>query len=66
MLFDPHKGQWWNAEDTRLAYYMTLRVHYEMGALEAWNMVKKNFTDYPEFFNAPIATLRKALDKTPA
>lgn len=60
-LFDPHKGQWWNAADKRRAYYMTLRVHYEMGALEAWTMMQANFAKYPDFFNALIEILRKAV-----
>ena len=62
-LFDPHKGQWWSADNKRQAYYMNLRIHYEMGALEAWQMMKKNFSDYPEFFNAPMATLRAAIQR---
>lgn len=51
-MFDPHKGQWWNATNTFEAYYMTLRVHYEMPALEAFRMAKANFARYPDFFGA--------------
>jgi hypothetical protein len=44
MMFDPHKGQWWNADPARMfeAYYMTLRVHYEMPALEAYNYARQH------------------------
>lgn len=62
-LFNPLKGQWWNAENKREAYYMTLRVHYRMPALEAWNMLKRNFDKYPEFMNEPMATLRAAIHR---
>ena len=43
-LFDPHKGQWWNAAPNRMfeAYYMTLRVHYSMTALEAFKYAKEH------------------------
>lgn len=43
-LFDPHKGQWWNAPPAQAfqAYYMTLRVHYGMQAWEAFSYAKKS------------------------
>lgn len=43
-MFDPHKGQWWNAPTGQQfeAYYMTLRVHYEMPALDAFRAAKAN------------------------
>jgi hypothetical protein len=42
-MFDPHKGQWWNQPPERMfeAYYMTLRVHYEMPALDAFIYAKE-------------------------
>jgi len=60
-LFNPHKGQWWNAEDKPLAYYMTLRVHYEMGALEAWNYMKKVNREYPTLIPDFLGTPRGAI-----
>jgi hypothetical protein len=32
-----------------------------MPALEAFTMAKKNFGDYPEFFNDPCATIGASL-----
>ena len=60
-MFDPHKNQWWNADNKREAYYMTLRVCYGMAARDALAMVRKNFGDYPVFFNSPIEALRDAI-----
>jgi hypothetical protein len=41
---DGGDGPWWNAppELQRQAYYMTLRVHYQMPAAEALAMVRRN------------------------
>lgn len=64
-MFNPRKGQWWNADDKFQAYYMTLRVHYEMPALEAYRMARKNFADYPEFFDNPMGTLRDRRTASP-
>ena len=55
--------QWWNADDKFRAYYLNLRINYEMPALEAFQMAKKNFAKYPEFFNAPMETLRQAIHR---
>jgi hypothetical protein len=43
-MFDPHHAQWWNAAPDRMfeAYYMTLRVHYEMPAIEAFRYAKEH------------------------
>lgn len=43
-MFDVHKGQWWNATPEQMfeAYYMTLRVHYEMTAANAFAVAKAN------------------------
>lgn len=43
-LFNPRKSQWWNAPlgEQRRAYYMTLRVHYEMPAAEALRLTNRN------------------------
>src|SRR5678815_2501562 len=59
MLFDPRKDQWWNADNKFQAYYMTLRVHYDMCALEAFQMAKDNFAKHPEFMGDMIGTLRR-------
>lgn len=61
-MFDPRKDQWWNATDKFQAYYMTLRVHYGMPALEAYAMAKTNFAEQPGFFGDPIGTLRAAVE----
>ena len=49
MLWKPYSermggnGPWWNAPPERMreAYYMTLRHHYEMGAREALETVRR-------------------------
>ena len=44
-LWDVHKdGAWWNAppEKSFEAYYMTLRVHYEMPAKEAFEYAQRS------------------------
>lgn len=63
-LFNPRKGQWWNAANKREAYYMTLRVHYHMPALEAWQMMKRNFAQYPEMMADLTGTIRAAIGGT--
>jgi hypothetical protein len=65
-LPDINKEPWWRfpADQIRLAYYMTLRIHYCMGAQDALRMVNKNHADYPEFFMSPMPTLRKALQRS--
>lgn len=62
-MWNVRKTPWWNAPADRIreAYYMTMRVHYEMSALKAWTETKRMFAKYPEFMNAPIATLRTAV-----
>ncbi len=56
-------GLWWNApsEGRFRQYYLTLRWHYEMPALEAFNYAKRAFEDYPGFMSDTIGTLRSAL-----
>lgn len=63
MLFNPHKGQWWNepAESRTTAYYMTLRVHYGMCALEAWDYIKRSRSQYPGFVDDPIGSIKTAI-----
>lgn len=67
-LFNPYKGQWWNAPMGQQfqAYYMTLRVHYEMPALDAFVMAKENMgvlsLDAEPGF---MGTLRRVLSKGP-
>lgn len=61
-MFNPHKEHWWNAENKKEAYYMTLRVHYEMPAMEAWERVKQTQAKYPAFLADPIGTLRSAIN----
>lgn len=42
-MFNPYKGQWWNepaGKQQFIAYYMTLRVHYQMSAREAFLYAK--------------------------
>jgi hypothetical protein len=45
-MFDPYRGQWWQqptAEGQQFrAYYMTLRVHYEMPASQALRVAREN------------------------
>lgn len=62
-LFDPRQGQWWNApaEQREQAYYMTLRVHYEMSALDAWNTLKRVRVEHPGLLNDLIGSLRRVL-----
>lgn len=55
-LWDVHEAPWWRAppERQREAYYMNLRVHYEMGAAEALAYLRKHATklglDHPGGF----------------
>ena len=44
MLWNPRVNQWWNAPPNKMfeAYYMTLRVHYGMGAQDAFRTAKAN------------------------
>ena len=55
-MFNPHKGQWWNAEDKREA-------HYGMTALEAWTYMKKVRSEYPGFIDDPMGTIRYAVSR---
>lgn len=57
-------GQWWNAPPDEIfrAYYLCLRTHYEMPALEAYATARANFAKYPDFFNNPMECLRKAIN----
>jgi hypothetical protein len=63
MIFNPRASQWWNAAPSEKfqAYYMTLRIHYEMPALAAFNYAKEQFGKHPEFMADMIGTLKKQL-----
>lgn len=56
-------GRWWDSptEDRFRAYYMLLRVIYQLPALEAFERAKKAFSDYPEFMANPCRTIKKAM-----
>ncbi len=43
-MWNPYREPWWRAPPEQMfeAYYMTLRVHHSMPALEAYNYAKKN------------------------
>lgn len=65
MLYNIKQSPWWNAPPDKKfeAYYMNLRVNYHMTAIEAYNMAKKNFGMFPQFFINPIGTIREAINK---
>ena len=65
--YEGKAGQWWNAppEQIRHAYYRLLREVYGMPAWEAWQRMNENFAKYPQFFNAPLPTLRAAVTGYP-
>jgi hypothetical protein len=65
VIFTAKPGQWWNAEDKRTAYYLCMRVCYEMPARDALAATRKMYEMYPEFMADPIGTLRNAVRGKP-
>lgn len=49
-------GQWWSAPENlrHIAYYLCLRVHYEMPANAALAKMRETFRKYPEFMRDPF------------